>query len=135
VQTRYLITYGNDQEFWTCLADGNDHAIEQFKNAFPNKLIVEVSECTRITYDFTVVWGDIGDDHSKRVDYVTVNDPSFEAIMDEAFKIVHRERCSSTERFCSAPEQPWDVLRNKTPYDGYAIFEGHIPKSDKSIFV
>lgn len=90
--------------------------------------------CNEIKYEFTVIWGGIGDDPGRRLDHVTVSEPSFDKIMDAAFKIVFDERNTSSERFSKDPELPWDTLRNHTPYDGYAILDGHIHESNKATF-
>lgn len=48
----YLITYGANNEYWTCLAENADHAEEQFRNAYPDEQIHDLFICIKAR------WGD-----------------------------------------------------------------------------
>lgn len=67
---------------------------------------------------FTVVWGKIGDDSEKRLDRVEA-EPTFEAVMDEAWKAAYADLPEGHD-YGSFGE-----YRNHQPYDGYCILEGH----------
>lgn len=76
-----------------------------------------------MAYDYTVIWGNIGDDDGKRLDHVTVAEPSQSAIMDAAFECFFAD-CECSGYDLSQADK--DEYRKNTPYDGYAILEGHI---------
>jgi len=76
-----------------------------------------------MTHEYTVIWGNIGDDDGKRLDHVTVAEPSQSAIMDAAFECFFAD-CESSGYDLSQADK--DEYRNNTPYDGYAVLLGHI---------
>lgn len=85
-------------------------------------------------YKFTVIWGNIGSSSEKRLDHVTVDTPTFTAIMDAAFQIVYTQWNDPDDLKYNDPEFIWDDLRHKTPYDGYAILDGHVTNSQHATF-
>lgn len=68
---------------------------------------------------FTVVWGNIGDGHERRLDHVEA-EPNLEAIMLAAKRLAY-EDIETTEN----DDLTFEVFCDQM-YDGYAIFEGHI---------
>jgi hypothetical protein len=74
-----------------------------------------------MAYNYTVIWGNIGDDQGKRLDHVTVAEPTQSAIMDAAFECFFAD---FDEGELSQADK--DEYRNNTPYDGYAVLLGHI---------
>ena len=77
-------------------------------------------------YKFTVVWGNIGDGHERRVDHVEVAGEELGLIMEAAIDTVQEERENDAYYADEIDaKQGYEALK-KESYDGYAIFEGHI---------
>jgi hypothetical protein len=74
-----------------------------------------------MTHKYTVIWGNIGDDCGKRLDHVTVSEPTQSAIMDAAFDCFFADFDDG-----ELSQSDKNEYRNNTPYDGYAVLEGHI---------
>lgn len=73
-------------------------------------------------YKYTVIWGNIGDDSGKRLDHVTVSEPTQKAIVDAAFACFFDDMAMAGIDL-TAEEK--DEYRHGG-YDGYAVFDGHI---------
>ena len=80
---------------------------------------------TTHTHNFTVLWGFIGGDTDKRLDWVTVSDPTFKAIEQAAKERAYKEDFAESMTF-----EEFDAL----PYDGFAIFEGHLSEAAQTFY-
>lgn len=77
-------------------------------------------------HKFTVIWANIGDDCGKRLDHVTVAEPTKAAVMDAAFACYFAEIEEGGETLADYGITDRDEFRRKTPYDGHAIIAGHV---------
>jgi len=80
-----------------------------------------------MSHKITVVWGNIGDDNSRRLDHVTVESRDMVSVMGAAFEIVFSERESEEGRPLTELEK--HELRHETQYDGFAVFDGHLTEA------
>lgn len=74
------------------------------------------------SHNFTVIWGNIDGDGSKRLDHVTVAEPTRDAIMDAAFKCFCDDLDSAGGNVSDDDREMW----RRTAYEGYAILPGHV---------
>ncbi len=80
-------------------------------------------------HKFTVIWGNIGDDSDRRLDHVTVTEPTFDAVITEARAIVQRERVEGGTYADDADAAAGAEQLEHDCYDGFAIFDGHLVES------
>ena len=97
-------------------------ALGQACEAAANALEQASEGAAPAAHRFTVIWGNIGGDGSKRLDHVTVSDPTQAAVMDAAFKCFCDDLESAGEDLSADDRAEW----RKTEYEGYAVLPGHV---------